>query len=180
MKEGGEVILPPPIPPKSEPITAGRSGEEAGYMYMGVSCPVRSLNMAAGIVFMWIWQRENRRSSYPSGYICVWCGSKRKVCMHVCVCVFNLSNRIGQGLDNLLMCRGHHALSINLNDPVTHTDATSLGNASSHQAAYLHSNTHTQINVCLIVIILCYQGCPDPDLEGHNRAGIRVLPGRQP
>lgn len=28
------------------------------YMYMGVSCPVRSLNMAAGMVFMWIWRRE--------------------------------------------------------------------------------------------------------------------------
>ena len=24
------------------------------HMYIGVSCPVRSLNMAAGIVFMWI------------------------------------------------------------------------------------------------------------------------------
>ena len=32
------------------------------YMYIGVSCPVRSLNMAAGMVFMWIWRRRSNRT----------------------------------------------------------------------------------------------------------------------
>lgn len=31
------------------------------YMYIGVSCPVRSLNMAAGMVFMWIWQKQKQK-----------------------------------------------------------------------------------------------------------------------
>lgn len=97
-----------------------------------------------------------------------------------CVCVFNLSDRVGQGLDDLLMCSGHHALSVNLDDPVTHTNATSLGDASSHQAAYLRGNTNTQINLCCAGLILYYQGCQDPDLEGRNPAGISVLLGGQP
>lgn len=41
---------------KSPSQPTARPAEDAVYMYMGVSCPVRSLNMAAGMVFMWIWQ----------------------------------------------------------------------------------------------------------------------------
>lgn len=58
------------------------------------------------------------------------------------MCVLNLSDRVGQGLDNLLVRRGHHALSVNLNDPVTHTDAAALRDASSHQAANLRRDKH--------------------------------------
>lgn len=49
----------------------------------------------------------------------------------------DFSNRVGQSLDYLLMCRSHHTLPVDLNDPVTHTDSTSLSDASAHQAAYL-------------------------------------------
>lgn len=38
-------------------ILTSHPREESVYMYMGVSWPVRSLNMAAGIVFMWIWMK---------------------------------------------------------------------------------------------------------------------------
>lgn len=65
----------------------------------------------------------------------------------VCVHEFNLANRVREGLDNLLMCCGHHTLPIDLYDPVTHTDATSLSNASTHQTAYLTGTTHTKQNV---------------------------------
>lgn len=43
-----------PSPLKVNHSQLPRSGVDAGYIYMGVSCPVRSLNMAAGMVFMWI------------------------------------------------------------------------------------------------------------------------------
>lgn len=73
------------------------------------------------------------------------------LCMCVCVCIqFNLSNRVRQGLDNLLMCRGHHTLPVNLYDPVTNTDPTSLSNAPSHQTAYLKGKTHTEGKVFVL------------------------------
>lgn len=34
------------------------------YMYIGVSCPVRSLNMAAGMVFMWIWRWKTKKKKH--------------------------------------------------------------------------------------------------------------------
>jgi len=55
---------------------------------------------------------------------------------------FDLANGVGEGLNNLLMCCGHHTLPVDLDDPVTHADASSLSDASSHQAAYLPGETH--------------------------------------
>lgn len=124
-------------------------GEDRVYMYMGVSWPVRSLNMAAGMVFMWIWEKRKDRTLSQSK-----CKTKG-VC---CVCEkqrvrerewdTDLAHRVGQGLDDLLMCCGHHTLPVDLDDPVTHTDSTSLGDASAHQTAYLaNTHTHTQVRL---------------------------------
>lgn len=65
----------------------------------------------------------------------------------MCVCEREgetyLAHRVGQGLDDLLMCCGHHTLPVDLDDPVTHTDSAPLGDASTHQTAYLaHAHTH--------------------------------------
>lgn len=69
-----------------------------------------------------------------------------------CMCGWassNLANRVGQCLDDLLVCRGHHALTIDLYDPVTHADSSSLSDSSSHQTADLGGKiqryTHTHI-----------------------------------
>lgn len=40
-------------------------------------------------------------------------------------------------MDDLLVWGGHHALSINLNDPMSHADAAPLSDSPSHQAADL-------------------------------------------
>lgn len=37
------------------------------------------------------------------------------------------------------MRHGHHALVVDLNDAVSHTDATALGNAATQQAANLRN-----------------------------------------
>lgn len=42
-----------------------------------------------------------------------------------------------------MRCR-HHALAVYLNDAVTDADASSLSDASSHQAADLRKHTHSQ------------------------------------
>lgn len=85
------------------------------------------------------------------------------VCVCVCVCVheFNLANRVWEGLDNLLVCRGHHTLPVDLDDPVTHTDPAALGNASSHQTAYLtgHARGNITPNSCKVLIIRVHAKC---------------------
>lgn len=40
-------------------------------------------------------------------------------------------------MDDLLVRGGHHALSVNLNDPMSHADAAPLSDSPSHQAADL-------------------------------------------
>lgn len=40
-------------------------------------------------------------------------------------------------MDDLLVRGGHHALSVDLNDPMSHADAASLSDSPSHQAADL-------------------------------------------
>lgn len=48
-----------------------------------------------------------------------------------------LPNSIGENVDDLLVGGGHDALSIDFNDPVPHTDASSLSYSPSHEAADL-------------------------------------------
>lgn len=48
-----------------------------------------------------------------------------------------LSHRIGEDVDDLLVGGGHHALPVDLNDPVPHADAAALCDPPSHEAADL-------------------------------------------
>lgn len=48
-----------------------------------------------------------------------------------------LPHRIGEDVDDLLVRGGHHALPVDLNDPVSHADAASLRYPPSHEAADL-------------------------------------------
>lgn len=51
--------------------------------------------------------------------------------------VSHLSDSVGQDVDNFFMGGGHHALAVDLDDAVAHSDPTSLGDAPTHQAADL-------------------------------------------
>lgn len=62
-------------------------------------------------------------------------------CMCIFVCQSDLADGVGERLNNLLMRCGHHALPVDLYNPVSHADPPSLGDASSHQAADLHGGT---------------------------------------
>lgn len=84
--------------------------------------------MAAGIVFMWIWSRREKQL-----HGCFHDHSLRCVSSRV-----YLPHGVGQDLDDLLVRRRHDALTVDLDDAVTNSDAASLGNAASHQAADLH------------------------------------------
>lgn len=48
-----------------------------------------------------------------------------------------LSHSIGQDVDNFFMGRGHHALAIDLDDAVTHSDPAPFSNAPTHKATDL-------------------------------------------
>lgn len=48
-----------------------------------------------------------------------------------------LPDSIGEDVDNLLMWRGHDALAIDFNDPMSHADPSSLSYTPSHEAADL-------------------------------------------
>lgn len=50
-------------------------------------------------------------------------------------------------MDDLLVRGGHHALSVNLNDPMSHADAAPLSDSPSHQAADL--SVKGQVGYCL-------------------------------
>lgn len=49
----------------------------------------------------------------------------------------HLSHRVGQRLNNLLVCGGHHALPIDLDDAVADADTAPLRDAPTHEAADL-------------------------------------------
>lgn len=53
-----------------------------------------------------------------------------------------LSHGVRQNLNDLLVRRRHDALAVDLDDAVTDADASSLGDASPHQAADLRTHTH--------------------------------------
>lgn len=48
-----------------------------------------------------------------------------------------LPHGVGEDVDDLLMWGGHHALPVDFNDAVSHTDASSLCYSPSHEAANL-------------------------------------------
>lgn len=50
----------------------------------------------------------------------------------------HLAHGVGQDLNDLLVRGRHHALAVDLDDAVTDSDAASLRDAASHQAADLH------------------------------------------
>ena len=52
-----------------------------------------------------------------------------------------LSHGVRQNLDDLLVRRRHHTLAIYLDDAVADADASSLSDASPHQAADLHAHS---------------------------------------
>lgn len=49
----------------------------------------------------------------------------------------DLSDGVGQNVDNLLMGRGHDTLTVDLYDAVAHPDSASFGDAATHKAANL-------------------------------------------
>lgn len=60
-----------------------------------------------------------------------------------------LSHCVGQNLNDLLVRRRHHTLAVDLDDAVTDADASSLGDASSHQTADLctRRRTHNPVSI---------------------------------
>lgn len=54
-------------------------------------------------------------------------------------CSAHLADRLCEDLDDLLVRCGHHALPVDLDDAVPHTDAALLSDAPTHQAADLGS-----------------------------------------
>ena len=54
----------------------------------------------------------------------------------------DLSDWSGQKRDNLFMWNCHHALVVDLNDAVTHTDPSSLCNTATQQTADLKGKSH--------------------------------------
>lgn len=56
----------------------------------------------------------------------------------------DLADSTGEDVDDLLVGGGHDALSVDLNDPMSHTDAPTLSYSPSHEAAddsILHAET---------------------------------------
>ena len=49
----------------------------------------------------------------------------------------NLADTGGQEIDDPLVRNCHHALAVDLDDPVTNTDAAPLGDTTAQKAAYL-------------------------------------------
>lgn len=47
----------------------------------------------------------------------------------------DLPHSVGEDVDDLLVRGGDHALSVDLNDPMSHADASSLSYSPSHEAA---------------------------------------------
>lgn len=57
-----------------------------------------------------------------------------------------LPNSIGEDVDDLLMWCGYDTLAVDLNDPMSHADPTSLGYSPSHEAADLpEANTRLHL-----------------------------------
>lgn len=48
-----------------------------------------------------------------------------------------LPHSIGEDVDDLLVWGGDHTLPVDFNDPMSHSDASSLGYSPSHEAADL-------------------------------------------
>ena len=57
--------------------------------------------------------------------------------MSECRGTSHLSHSVGQDVDDLLMGRGHHALAVDLDDAVSHSDPAPLNDAPTHKAADL-------------------------------------------
>lgn len=49
----------------------------------------------------------------------------------------DLSDGVGQNVDNLLMGRGHDALTVDLDDAVTHPDSAPFSDPATHKTANL-------------------------------------------
>lgn len=49
----------------------------------------------------------------------------------------HLSDSVGQDVDNFFMGRGHHALAVDLDNAVTHSDPASFSDAPTHKATDL-------------------------------------------
>lgn len=77
-------------------------------------------------------------TSHPRGGDRPGCGPRRRGLWS------HLPHRAGQGLHDLLVCRGHHALPVDLDDAVADADAPSLRDAPSHEAADLSRHTSGQ------------------------------------
>lgn len=113
--------------------------------------------MAAGIVFMWIWDQhiKNKTLFCVIGYPIFQLHKKKKLSSHHCTIIRmrffkilflkcmkkksipDLSHGVGENLDNLLMRCSHYALTVDFNDAVTNSDPSSLCDPSSHQTADL-------------------------------------------
>lgn len=68
-----------------------------------------------------------------------------------------LSNGVRKSLHYLLMGCGHHTLPVDLNDAVADSDASSLCDAPSHEAADLSRHMSGQ-----------HTGLPSPQVEGRD------------
>ena len=124
----------------------------AVYMYTGFSCPVNSLYIDVGIVFMWIWGEKNYNFSSVNPLIIICSTCLPIIVIDITNCSFNLgsiylrkqrirsilersgtnlSNRSCKEVHNPLMGHSNDALSVDLNDPVTNSNAPPLCDASS-------------------------------------------------
>lgn len=68
------------------------------------------------------------------------CSSFSKNMIQITVFVMSmshLSHSVGQDVDNFFMGRGHHALTVDLDNAVTHSDPAPLSDAPTHKAADL-------------------------------------------
>lgn len=81
-----------------------------------------------------------------------------------------LPHGVGQDLDDLLVRRRHDALTVDLDDAVTDSDAASLGDAASHQAADLHGLRKTRSKVSLE-----HSRTAAPQPIGDDNSGQRLI-----